>query len=357
MKRPFLLAAAFVAAAGCLTDASAGPGNKWVIALSNSYFGNTWRRQMVDAFKEAAEQAKKEGRIADYDIENGDGSVNQQVSQMNGLILRHVDAIAINAASPTALNGVIEKACAAGIKVIAFDSIATSPCCYKLDFDFKKAHVDSTNYIVGTLLSGKGNVLIVRVVKGSAPDQEMYAGQMEALKQYPNAKVIGEVYGQATTAVAQSAVSNILPSLPQVDAVLTQGGGDDYGVVQAFLQAGRKVPIVEGCGSSNFLKWWNEEYKKNGYKTISDSSAPGIGGAVLWLTLDILEGANPSKNLFMPYAMVTAENLSQYADLPPGTIVRPKYTEDWVKQNLLTTPKQQSSRGPVQSLIAGMERR
>ncbi|MBV9489227.1 MAG: ABC transporter substrate-binding protein, partial [Verrucomicrobia bacterium] len=308
---------------------------------------------MVDAFKEAAEQAKKDGRIADYDIENGDGSVNQQVSQMNGLILRHVDAIAINAASPTALNGVIEKACAAGIKVVAFDSIANSPCCYKLDFDFKKAHVDSTKYIVGQLLGGKGNVLIVRGVKGSAPDQEMYAGQMEALKEYPNAKVVGEVYGQATTAVAQSAVSNILPSLPQVDAVLTQGGGDDYGVVQAFAQAGKKVPIVEGCGSSNFLKWWGEQYKKDGYKTISDSSAPGIGGAVVWLTLDILNGANPSKNLLMPYAVVTADNLAQYTDLPPGMIVSPKYTEDWVKQNLLTTPKHSSSwpsRGPIVAL-------
>jgi ribose transport system substrate-binding protein len=311
---------------------------------------------MVDAFKEAAEEAKKDGRIADYDIENGDGSVNQQVSQMNGLILKHVDAIAINAASPTALNGVIEKACAAGIKVIAFDSIASSPCCYKLDFDFKGAHLDSTKYIVGKLLGGKGNVLIVRGVKGSAPDQEMYAGQMEALKEYPNAKVIAEVYGQATTAVAQSAVSNILPSLPQVDAVLTQGGGDDYGVVQAFEQAGKPVPIVEGCGSSNFLKWWSEQNKKSGYKTISDSSAPGIGGAVLWLTLAILDGANPSKNMFMPYATVTVENLSQYADLPPGRIVSPKYTEDWVKQNLLTTPKQ-SLNWPTHGSIAGMETR
>src|SRR5579863_9119861 len=99
-------------------------GKKWVIALSNSYYGNTWRRQMVEAFKTAAEEAKKAGTIGDYIIENGDGSVNQQVSQLNGLILKGVDAIAINAASPTALNGVIEKACAAGIKVIAFDSIA-----------------------------------------------------------------------------------------------------------------------------------------------------------------------------------------------------------------------------------------
>jgi ribose transport system substrate-binding protein len=351
MKPSLYFAAACLAVMGYITNAQAEPNKKWVIALSNSYFGNTWRRQMVDAFKEAAEQAKKDGRISDYDIENGDGSVNQQVSQMNGLILKGVDAIAINAASPTALNGVIEKACAAGIKVIAFDSIASSPCCYKVDFDFKNAHVESTKYIVDTLLGGKGSILVVRGVKGSAPDQEMYEGAMQVLKQSPGIKIVGEVYGQATTAVAQSAVSNILPSLPQVDAVLTQGGGDDYGVVQAFEQAGKKVPIVEGAGSSNFLKWWSEEYKKNGYKTVSDSSAPGIGGAAFWLTLDILNGADPSKNLFMPYAFIKAENLSEYANMPPGSIVSPKYTEDWVKQNLLT-PKQ-SSVFPIRGSIAG----
>src|SRR5690606_32109613 len=90
--------------------------DKPVIALSNSYYGNTWRRQMVDAFTAEAEKAKAEGKIADFVVLNGDGSVNQQNSQMAELILRGVDAIAINAASETALNGLAEKACAAGIK-------------------------------------------------------------------------------------------------------------------------------------------------------------------------------------------------------------------------------------------------
>ena len=107
---------------------SADQKKKWKIALSNSYYGNIWRRQMVDAFKEAAEKAKAEGLISEYSIENGDGTVNQQNSQISSLILKGVDAIAINAASPTALNGVIDKACQAGIKIIAFDSIATADC-------------------------------------------------------------------------------------------------------------------------------------------------------------------------------------------------------------------------------------
>jgi ribose transport system substrate-binding protein len=330
-----LLLVCFLAGFPFFPALSGAQAKSWVVALSNSYYGNTWRRQMVEAFKQAAEEAKRQGLIADYLIENGDGSVNQQVAQLNGLILKKVDLILINAASPTALNGVIAKACQAGIKVVAFDSIASVPCAYKLDFDFKAMHRESTEYIVGTLLGGKGNVLIVRGVKGSAPDQLMYEGQKEVLAKYPQVKVVGEVYGQATTAVAQAAVSNLLPSLPKVDAVLAQGGGDDYGIVQAFAQHGGGFPIIEGGGSSNFLRWWAEQYKKNGYKTISINSAPGIGGAALWLGLEILGGAKVANHLTMPAAKVTAENLSQFANLPPGYIVSPTYTQKWVRENLL----------------------
>ncbi len=58
-------------------------------------YGNTWRHQMVDAFQAVAAQAKKDGVISDYIVLNGDGSVNQQMSQMGDLILRHVDGIVI----------------------------------------------------------------------------------------------------------------------------------------------------------------------------------------------------------------------------------------------------------------------
>lgn len=314
---------------------SAEQKKKWKIALSNSYYGNIWRRQMVDAFKEAAEKAKAEGLISEYSIENGDGTVNQQNSQISSLILKGVDAIAINAASPTALNGVIDKACQAGIKIIAFDSIATADCAYKLDFDMVGIFGGMADYIAKDLLKGKGDVLLVRGVQGSAPDKIISDSQKEVLKKYPGINVVGEIYGQATTSVAQSAVSNILPTLKNVDAVIAQGGGDDIGIVQAFEQSGRKLPIIQGGGSSNFLKWWDDQNKKGTYPTVSANTAPGIGGAAFWLTLAVLNGENVPKVIKMPGASVTLENLKDYASLPPGQIVSPSYSQDWVEKNLV----------------------
>jgi ribose transport system substrate-binding protein len=322
--------------AAVATSASAS-ADKPVIALSNAYYGNTWRHQMVEAFEASAKEAKAAGKIADYVVLNGDGTVAQQNSQIAELILKGVDAIAVDAASETAVNGVIEKACAAGIKVVTFDSVASAPCNYQLNFDFKGYKQEEAEWVFKKL-DGKGNVLQVRGVKGSAPDNDMFNAQEAALKKYPDIKVVATVYGQATASVAQAAIANVLPSLPHVDAVLGQGGSDDFGIAQAFDQFGGaykdKPPIIEGGGSTDFIKWWAAK-SASGYATISMNTTPGIGGAAFWLSLALVKGAQAPKLMIMPVATVTQDNLKDFAALPSGMIVSPSYSDDWVAKNLL----------------------
>jgi ribose transport system substrate-binding protein len=333
------LVASCVAAVALAALPAWASADKPVIALSNAYYGNTWRHQMVEAFETAAKQAKAEGKIEDIVILNGDGSVAQQNSQIAELILKHVDAIAVDAASESADNGIIEKACKAGIKVISFDSIASAPCNYQLNFDFTGYKKQQAEWIINKL-GGKGNVIIVRGVKGSAPDHDMYEAQAAVLKNYPDVKVVATVYGQATASVAQAAIANVLPSLPHIDAVFGQGGSDDFGIAQAFDQYGgeyaTKMPLIEGGGGTNFIQWWAERSAKTGYTTISMNTTPGIGGAAFWLAYEMVKGATPPKLMIMPVATVTQENLAEFAKLPPNMIVSPSYSEDWVKQNLLT---------------------
>ncbi|HEY9214411.1 MAG TPA: ABC transporter substrate-binding protein [Ancylobacter sp.] len=331
-------AAALLTASGAM-PAAATP-DKPVIALANAYFGNTWRHQMVDAFEAAAKKAKEDGKIADYIILNGDGTVAQQNSQIAELILKKVDAIAVDAASESAVNGIIEKACKAGIKVVSFDSVASAPCNYQLNFDFKGYKKQQAEWVLKKI-GGKGNIIVVRGVKGSAPDADMYSAQEAALKANPDVKVVATVYGQATASVAQSAVANALPSLPHVDAVLGQGGSDDTGIAQAFVQYGgdyaKKMPVIEGGGSSNFIQWWSKQRDANGYSTISMNTTPGIGGAAFWLAYGLVKGATPPKLMIMPVATVTDENLKDYASLPAGVIVSPSYSQEWVEDNLIKT--------------------
>lgn len=338
MKAILLLSAA--AAALSLAEAPpAAAQDKPVIALSNSFYSNTWRRQMVDAFTAQAEKAKADGLIADYVVLNGDGSVAQQNSQLAELILRGVDAIAINAASDSALNDIVTRACDAGITMVAFDSLLSADCAWKLGFDFTGYKTEQAEATLG-LIGGKGNVLVVRGVSGSRPDAEMYAAQKAVLDKHPDVKVVAEVTGEATASVAQQAIANILPSLPPVDAVLGQGGSDDFGIARAFEQYGGpyagKMPVIEGGGSSDFVIWWNALTKEQpGYRTTSMNTTPGIGGAAFWFAYDITQGANPPKAINMPVAVVDAANLATVAaDLKPGFIISPSYDHQWVTEHL-----------------------
>jgi ribose transport system substrate-binding protein len=339
MKKFLISAFAGVAVCASMVLPAAASKDKPVIALSNAYYGNTWRHQMVEAFEAAAKKAKDDGKIANYIVMNGDGSVAQQNSQVGELILKGVDVLLVDAASETAVNGVIGKACKAGIIVISFDSVASAPCNYQLNFDFKGYKAQQAEAVF-KMLGGKGNIIQVRGVKGSAPDNDMYNAQKSVLDKYPDIKVVATVYGQATAAVAQAAITNVLPSLPHVDAVLGQGGSDDVGIQQAFQQYGGEytghMPIIEGGGGTDFVKWWAEENKKNGYQTVSMNTTPGIGGAAFWLGLALLNGEKAPKMMIMPVATVDASNLAEYAKLPGGQIISPSYSPEWVKENLLS---------------------
>src|SRR5919201_5739306 len=133
-----LMLAALVLGSGGTSFAAPGHGSSLSIALSNSYAGNSWRQQMIKTYAVAGKTATSQGLIAKWTIVNADNSATQQISQIQNMILQHWSAITIDAASPTALNGVIAKACAAGIKVVVFDSLATAPCAYKVATNYVK---------------------------------------------------------------------------------------------------------------------------------------------------------------------------------------------------------------------------
>jgi ribose transport system substrate-binding protein len=264
---------------------------------------------------------------------NGDNSVSAQISQMIDLILRKPDVILIDAASLTALNGVVQKACAVGIVVVAFDSVASAPCAYKIDWDFvnwQRPLVEG----VAKLMGGKGNLIIVRGVRGSAPDKLMHEQQIETLKRYPDIKIVSTVYGMATAAVTQSAVSNVLPSLPPIAGVIGDGS---YGVTQAFEQFGgaSKMPVISGDGDANFVHWWIQQKQKSGYKTLSMNAAPSISQAALWVALEIVNHRKVPKYMKMSASTVTNDTVEQYSGLKPGTAVASEYSADWVRGNLL----------------------
>lgn len=329
--RTGLLVLATVLGATCAFPASADTADKRV-ALSNNYAGNSWRQAMLDSWAEVAGQATKDGVVAAADpFTTAENQVTEQAAQIQNLILQGYDAIVVNAASPEGLNGAIAEACSAGIVVVSFDGIVTEPCAWRIAVDFRQMGRDQVEFLAGEMPEG-GNLLEIRGLAGVFVDDEISAGIHEAVDAHDDLKIVGSVNGDWAQDVAQKAVAGILPSLPDVAGVVTQGG-DGYGAAQAFAATDRKMPTIVMGNRQDELAWWKEQKDANGYETMSVSIAPGVSTLAFWVAQQILDGAEVPKDLVVPFLRIDQGDLEQgLADTESGGVTNVLYSLDDAKR-------------------------
>lgn len=300
------------------------------IAFSNSYAGNSFRQVMIKSFETMGAKAKAEGKIAETAVVSSNNSVTEQASQIQNLILQGYDAIIVLAGSDTALNGAIKDACDAGIVVVAFASGVTEPCAYVVDYNLDSYAKAELDYISSKLGDKPANILEIRGMAGDGFDKRLNEGVTKAFAAHPNYKKVGEVYGQWTATVAQKEVSGVLPSLPQIDGVLTQGG-DGYGAAQAFKAAGRELPIIIMGNRQDELALWRQEHDASGYETFSLGATPSVSQVAFWVAQQILAGKEVPKFVEVPLLQIQQPDLDAWLKtVPEGGVVNADYPQDLV---------------------------
>jgi len=302
------------------------------IALSNNYAGNSWRQAMLQSWDKVTKQAVADGIVAAADaFTTAENQATEQAAQIQNMILEGYDAIVLNAASPTALNGAVKEACDAGIVVVSFDGIVTEPCAYRIAVDFKEMGRMQVEYLAGRLPEG-GNLLEIRGLAGVFVDDEISAGIHAGVEQFPQFKIVGSVHGDWAQDVAQKAVAGILPSLPEIVGVVTQGG-DGYGAAQAIAAAGREMPIIIMGNRQDELKWWKEARDANGYETVSVSIAPGVSTLAFWVAQQVLDGQTVPQDLTVPFLQINQADLdAALATTPEGGVANVEYTLEDAKK-------------------------
>jgi ribose transport system substrate-binding protein len=326
MRSPLVAACAALLLASTAPTAFADTSGKR-IALSNNYAGNSWRQAMLESWATASQQAVDDGIVAAADAyTTAENQVTEQAAQIQNLILQGYDAIVINAASPEGLNGAVQEACDAGITVVSFDGIVTAPCAWRIAVDFKQMGKDEVLYLADRL--DAGNLLEIRGLAGVFVDDEISAGIHEGVAETGKFEIVGSVHGNWAQDVAQKAVAGILPSLPDIAAVVTQGG-DGYGAAQAFKAAGRDMPIIVMGNRHDELTWWKEQKDANGYETMSVSIAPGVSTLAFWVAQQILDGKDVPKDLTVPFLRIDQDNLEEnLANTQEGGVANVMYSQE-----------------------------
>ena len=326
LKKTLLSALAMALGVALIANVAMADTSGKRIALSNNYAGNSWRQAMLKSWDKVTSAAVEKGVVAEAPaFTTAENQVTEQAAQIQNLILQGFDAIVVNAASPEGLNGAVKQACDAGIVVVSFDGIVTEPCAYRIAVDFKGMGAVQLDYLAERLPKG-GNVLEIRGLAGVFVDDAISSGIHSGVVKHPQFKIVGAVHGDWAQAVAQKAVAGILPSLPEVQAVVTQGG-DGYGAAQAFAAAGRPTPLIIMGNRHDELTWWKDQKNTNGYETMSVSIAPGVSTLAFWVAQMILNGAEVPHDLTVPFLQISQNTLEvSLANTEAGGVANVEYS-------------------------------
>src|SRR5260221_1651914 len=280
------------------------------LGISNSFVGICWRTQMIQMATAFGNSPEGKALISEMTIVSSGQDVEAQIAAMDNMISKGVDAIILDAATPDAFNAVIKRAADAGIPVISFDNVVTSPEAIVVNED----QVEFGGLMATDLvkrLNGKGNVVMVNGVPGTGVDEARQKGAMDVFSQYPAIKVIAKLEGDWDSGKAQSVMADFLATQPHIDGLWVQGG--DPGVLQAFKNA--KLPFVPMAGEAeNGFRKALATMKDQGLVGISAGQTPGMVTVAMRAAVELLQGRKLPRVIAMPIPVTTTETIKEGVD-------------------------------------------
>jgi ribose transport system substrate-binding protein len=310
-----------VVGAGCGSDddsggsagASGGSNEKFVLGISNTLVGNGFREQMICAAKA---QALASGKISEVVVQNQNGGAPEQIAAIRNLISAGANAIVANPADAEALNPVIADAEKRGVVFVAIDQSVTAPEAYVATNDQVEYAKLGVKWLAEQL-GGKGNIVEMRGAKGVPADTDRHEGFVEALKDYPDIKVVKSVYSNWDWPTGSKEMLNILQSGEQVDGVWTSG--IDSIIVDAYKTAKKPLVPIVGADNNGFLEQMINDKELDGAAVTNPAIIGGVGTAI---AIDALTGKNPERVTTLTPEVWDSENQSTWEqnvnpELPP----------------------------------------
>jgi ribose transport system substrate-binding protein len=259
--------------------------------------------------KAGAEKAAAEaGYTVEWNAPALEIDAKRQQDIVESMVNRNLAGIALAPVDKKALVNIVERAAAAGIPVVIYDSdVDTTRRLSYIATDNKEGGRMAARRM-GELLSGKGKVGVIGFMPGSASTMEREEGFTEELKaKFPNIQLAGMQFGMADRAKAMAATENMMTAHPDLGGVFADNESSSSGAVQALKSRGnRNVKLVAFDASDALIAdlkdgWIDSLVLQDPYRMGYDS--------VKAITQK-LSGQTPSARLDLPATLATREDLA-----------------------------------------------
>jgi len=207
-----------------------------IAVITKALDSEWWQR--VRAGAEAAAKAHQGVHLAVLAPER-EVNIDQQVAIVEDQITNKVAAIAVAPTGAAELIPVLDRARAAGIPVIIFDTDISWPS--KLTYvgsDNRRAGRMAAEYIA-RILGGKGKVAVIRGILGVMTHEDRVAGFREGIAATPGIECVAVQPANSERALAMSVMENYLTRYPDLRAVFA--GNDQMALGAAEAIAARNL--------------------------------------------------------------------------------------------------------------------
>lgn len=303
---------------GAMTSVHAEEAEGYKIAFVNNSMNETWRVQMVAELEQAVDELKEDGVISEYYMTNADNDASKQISDMRDMIAKGVDGILLSTVSPTSLDGVINEAMEAGIKIINFNTLVdtdnVTAKVYQSDVDFGRICAE---FIVDKL-DGAGKIIVLNGTAGNSVSNARWEGAEQVFAEYPDIEIVGEAYGEWDYAKGKAATESLLSANPEIDAVWSQGGAMTQGAVDAFVAAGRELVPMSGEAGNGYMRTWKEYMGVDNFDSVAPNYTATISVTALDVLVDALNGEEVEFDQCLEMGTITSEDVDSLyrEDLP-----------------------------------------
>ena len=287
MKRLVTTMAALAMSTSMATTAFAAD---YTIGVSNTVQGNGWREQMICAMRA---QAAVESDVTKLVVSHRNTDSAGQLEDLNNLIAAGVDAIVLNPSNPDALNSAIDKAIAQGIVVVAVDAGVSAEGAYVLSNNQEEYAYLGARWLFEKI-GGKGDVVYMRGIAGVSADTDRDNGFKRALAEYPDVKVVHEVFTGWQQDQGKQKIFDFLATGIPMDGVWTSG--IDNVIVDAFVESGAPLVPIVGADNAGFVQYLTSV---DGLEGAAVTNPGSVGGAGVALAVDILNGNAPAEKLVL----------------------------------------------------------
>ena len=299
------MATALLATVSC---SRSGSDKQIQITLVTKALDSEWWQRVKSGAEEAARAAS--GVKLSVLAPEREINIDQQASILEDQITKHISALAVAPAGVSEILPLLDKAKAAGIPVIIFDT--------DVDWPGKVSFVGSDNREAGRLaaghiikaLDGKGKVAVVRGILGIRTHEERLAGFREAIGASPGIQLVTVQPANSERGLGMSVTENILTTHPDLRAIFATNDQMALGAVEAVgaRNLTGKVAIVGVDATREAVT-----AIQSGKLSADVSMHPeALGGRAVEAAINAARGQPVAKRIDTGATLVTRDNATEY---------------------------------------------